>query len=194
MLVVLVVAGTNGKTTLLKALKPTTRILLVGDSNQLPSVGAGIVLRDLILSELIPTTQLPTIYGQQYESPIIYAAEEVLSGKVPALHQFKELSSWMDVADCVGDRMIQLVNRYDTTPAVMNGESGWVVAVDAQQKRVTVEFEGGACVDYLPGNFDQIAHAYCLTCHKSQGSEFQYVMWSEPRKTGKVCYHCQPIA
>jgi exodeoxyribonuclease V alpha subunit len=236
---------------LLKALKPTTRILLVGDFNQLPSVGAGMVLRDLILSELIPTTQLRTIYRQQHESPIIYAAEEVLSGKVPALHQFKEPSSWMDVAECAmlcrsnpssvadaivelvgqmkadridlnqqlivlapqkqgpagvkalnarlqpifnpkkdgepevvtgevvyraGDRVIQLVNRYDTTPAVMNGESGWVVAVDAKQKRVTVEFEGGACVDYKPGSFEQIMHAYCLTCHKSQGSEFPYVI------------------
>jgi exodeoxyribonuclease V alpha subunit len=236
---------------LLKALKPTTRILLVGDFNQLPSVGAGMVLRDLILSELIPTTQLQTIYRQQHESPIIYAAEEVLSGKVPALHQFNQPSSWMDVGDCsmlcrstpgdvadaivslalqmkadkidlnqqlmvlapqkqgpagvkalnarlqpifnpkkdgepevvtgevvyrVGDRVIQLVNRYDTTPAVMNGESGWVVLVDALKKRVTVEFEGGAWVDYLPGNFEQIMHAYCLTCHKSQGSEFQYVI------------------
>lgn len=209
------------------------------------------VLRDLILSELIPTTQLQTIYRQQHESPIIYAAEEVLSGKVPALHQFKEPSSWMDVGDCamlcrptpldvadaivslalqmkadkidlnqqlmvlapqkqgaagvkalnarlqpifnpkkdgepevvtgevvyrVGDRVIQLLNRYDTTPAVMNGEGGWVIAVEAKQKRVTVKFEGGAIVDYLPGNFDQIAHAYCLTCHKSQGSEFPYVI------------------
>src|SRR5919202_226066 len=236
---------------LLKALKPTTRILLVGDSNQLPSVGAGMVLRDLILSELIPTTQLQTIYRQQHQSPIIYAAEEVLSGKVPALHQFNEPSAWMDVADCamlcrsnpssvadaiielacqmkvdkidlnqqlmvlapqkqgpagvkalnarlqpifnpkrdgepevvtgevvyrMGDRVIQRVNRYDTNPAVMNGEGGWVLAVEPKQQRVTVEFEGGAIVDYLPGNFEQIMHAYCLTCHKSQGSEFQHVI------------------
>lgn len=236
---------------LLKALKPTTRLLLVGDANQLPSVGAGMVLRDLILSETIPTTQLQTIYRQQHESPIVYAAEEVLSGKVPALHQFNQPSAWMDVGDCAmlcrptpesvadaivelalqmkadsidlnqqlmvlapqkkgpagvktlnarlqpifnpkkdgelevvsgevvyrfGDRVIQLVNRYDTTPAVMNGESGWVVALEHKKKQVTVKFEGGACVDYLPGNFDQIAHAYCLTCHKSQGSEFQYVI------------------
>lgn len=76
----------------------------------------------------------------------------------------------------MGDRVIQLVNRYDTTPAVMNGESGWVILVNADRKQVTVEFEGGAIVDYLPGNFEQIMHAYCLTCHKSQGSEFQYVI------------------
>jgi exodeoxyribonuclease V alpha subunit len=48
--------------------------------------------------------------------------------------------------------------------------------VDAYQKRVTVEFEGGASVDYKPGSFEQIMHAYCLTCHKSQGSEFPYVI------------------
>jgi len=236
---------------LLKALRPTTRLLIVGDANQLPSVGAGMVLRDLIVSELIPTTQLQTIYRQPHESPIIYAAEDVLSGKVPPLHQFNQPRQWMDVGDCamlcrstanstadaivelasqmkadnidlnqqlmvlapqkqgaagvkalnarlqpifnpkrdgepevvtgevvyrMGDRVIQLVNRYDTNPAVMNGEEGWVAAVESLHKRVTVKFEGGAIVDYLPGNFDQIAHAYCLTCHKSQGSEFQYVI------------------
>jgi exodeoxyribonuclease V alpha subunit len=236
---------------LLKALLPTTRILIVGDANQLPSVGAGMVLRDLILSELIPTTQLQTIYRQQHESPIIYAAEDVLIGKVPALHQFNQPNQWMDVGDCamlcrstanstadaivelaiqmkadnidlnkmlmvlapqkqgaagvkalnarlqpifnpkrdgepevvtkevvyrMGDRVIQRVNRYDTTPAVMNGEGGWVVAVETLQQRVTVEFEGGAIVDYLPGNFEQIMHAFCLTCHKAQGSEFPLVI------------------
>ncbi len=236
---------------LLKALKPTTRILLVGDFNQLPSVGAGMVLRDLIVSELIPTTQLQTIYRQQHESPIIYAADAVISGKVPALNEFNQPSAWMNAGECsmlcrstpndvadaivelalqmkannidlnqqlmvlapqkqgaagvkalnarlqhvfnppkdgepevvtgdvvyrVCDRVIQLVNRYDTTPAVMNGEGGWVLAVECKQKLVTVKFEGGAIVDYKPGNFEQIAHAYCLTCHKSQGSEFQYVI------------------
>jgi exodeoxyribonuclease V alpha subunit len=39
-----------------------------------------------------------------------------------------------------------------------------------------VEFEGGAIVDYLPGNFEQIMHAFCLTCHKAQGSEFPLVI------------------
>ena len=76
----------------------------------------------------------------------------------------------------IGDRVIQRVNRYDTNPAVMNGEGGWVLAVEPKQQRVTVEFEGGAIVDYLPGNFEQIMHAFCLTCHKSQGSEFPYVI------------------
>ena len=81
-----------------------------------------------------------------------------------------------DVVYHVGDRVMQLVNRYDTTPAVMNGESGFVIAVDEKKSRVTVEFEGGAVVEYYPGNFEQIMHSFCITCHKSQGSEFQYVI------------------
>ncbi|QJB47251.1 SF1B family DNA helicase RecD2 [Dolichospermum flos-aquae] len=237
---------------LLKALPPTTQILLVGDSDQLPSVGAGMVLRDLLHSELVPTTRLQTIYRQRHESPIIYAASDVNFGTVPTLHNFNQASSWMDVGDCamletpspqatadmivelvtainrenvdlnqqvmvlapqkegaagvhnlnqllqpifnppkdnqpevvsgsvvyrMGDRVIQLKNRYDTDPPVMNGETGQVIAVDAQKSMVKILFEGGAMIDYYPGYFEQIMHSFCITCHKSQGSEFPYVIF-----------------
>lgn len=237
---------------LLKALPPKTQILLVGDSDQLPSVGAGMVLRDLLYSEIVPTTRLQTIYRQQHSSPIIYAASDVNSGTVPTLHKFYTASEWMDVADCamletpspqatattivelvqamsrenvdlnqqvmvlapqkegaagvhnlnkllgpifnpkksnqkevvsgsvvyrVGDRVIQLKNRYDTVPAVMNGETGRVIAVEEEKQMVRISFEGGAIVDYYPGNFEQIMHSFCITCHKSQGSEFPYVIF-----------------
>ncbi|MUG91878.1 ATP-dependent RecD-like DNA helicase [Scytonema sp. UIC 10036] len=237
---------------LLKALPLTTKILLVGDSDQLPSVGAGMVLRDLINSELIPTTRLETIFRQKHESSIIYAASDVNLGNVPALHNFTCVSQWMDVGDCailttesaqetaktivelvkamaaenvnlkeqvmvlapqkegaagvynlnkllqpifnpqksnqpevvvgsvtyrVGDRIIQLKNRYDTSPAVMNGESGEVIGIDPEKKIVKVAFDGGAIVDYSTGKFEEIMHAFTITCHKSQGSEFQYVIF-----------------
>jgi exodeoxyribonuclease V alpha subunit len=77
----------------------------------------------------------------------------------------------------VGDRVIQLKNRYDTVPPVMNGETGQVIAVDDKKQVVKISWEGGAIVDYYPGNFEQIMHSFCITCHKSQGSEFQYVIF-----------------
>lgn len=238
---------------LLKALEPHTRIVLVGDHNQLPSVGAGMVLRDLLISEVVPCSRLKKIYRQRQESPIIYAAEDVISGVVPNLQRFYSPQQWQQVSDCailcrhtpeeiadtivelvaqmqrdqvdlknqvmvlapqkngvvgvhalnqrlqplfnpkqpeqpevqtgdvvyrVGDRVIQLKNRYDTKPAVMNGEGGWVIEVQTKSKPewVKVAFEGGAVVNYFPGIFEQIMHSFCLTCHKAQGSEFQYVI------------------
>ncbi|MHC5598917.1 MAG: SF1B family DNA helicase RecD2 [Nostoc sp.] len=237
---------------LLKALPETTQILLVGDSDQLPSVGPGMVLRDLLNSEIVPTTRLQKIHRQRKDSPIIYAASEVNFGTVPPLDKFNQAESWMDVGECamlevsspertaksivslvasmkkenvslnqnvivlapqkegaagvhnlnkllqplfnpkkdnqpevvlgsvvyrVGDRVIQLKNRYDTLPPVMNGETGQVIAVDDKKQTVKISFEGGAIVDYYAGNFDQIMHSFCITCHKSQGSEFQYVIF-----------------
>ncbi|HEY9874351.1 MAG TPA: ATP-dependent RecD-like DNA helicase [Candidatus Obscuribacterales bacterium] len=236
---------------LLKALPAATKILLVGDSDQLPSVGAGMVLKDLLNSELVPTTRLQTIFRQEHESPIIYAAEAINMGNMPSLDKFNRVADWMDVGDCsiletstpeataeaivelvismkanavdltrelmvlspqkkgvcgvhnlnkllqpifnpkqdnssevvfgeviyrTGDRVIQLKNRYDTLPAVMNGETGFVIAVDAEKSVVTVEFEEGAIVKYYPGDLEEIMHSYCITCHKSQGSEFRYVI------------------
>jgi exodeoxyribonuclease V alpha subunit len=73
--------------------------------------------------------------------------------------------------------VIQLKNRYDTVPPVMNGETGRVIAVDEQKQMVKIAWEGGAIVDYYPGYFEQIMHSFCITCHKSQGSEFQYVIF-----------------
>ncbi|MBD2565428.1 MULTISPECIES: SF1B family DNA helicase RecD2 [Nostoc] len=237
---------------LLKALPKKTRIVLVGDFDQLPSIGAGMVLRDLIVSELVPTTFLQTIYRQRHESPIIYAANDVNSGIVPTLHNFNQVSDWMDVGDCamiqkdspqatsqaivelvkaigqsgvdlnqqliilapqkqgdcgvhnlnqllapifnpkqenqpqvvsgsviyrVGDRVIQLKNRYETVPPVMNGEIGQVIAVEPEKFLVTISWEGGAVVNYYPGDFEQIMHSFCITCHKSQGSQFPYVIF-----------------
>ncbi len=68
---------------LLKALKSTTRLIMVGDKDQLPSVGAGNVLRDLIESKKIHTTQLINIYRQDNDSLIITNAHLINSGKMP---------------------------------------------------------------------------------------------------------------
>ena len=70
---------------LLKAVRSTTRIIMVGDKDQLPSVGAGNVLRDLIESKRIHTTQLINIYRQGEDSLIITNAHLINSGKMPII-------------------------------------------------------------------------------------------------------------
>jgi exodeoxyribonuclease V alpha subunit len=73
--------------TLLKALKPGTHLLLVGDVDQLPSVGAGDVLRDIIKSGLVPVTRLGQIFRQAAGSQIITNAHRINQGEMPLFAQ-----------------------------------------------------------------------------------------------------------
>ena len=68
---------------LLKALRPGTHLVLVGDVDQLPSVGAGDVLRDVIASDLVPITRLSVIFRQEAGSHIITNAHRLNQGKMP---------------------------------------------------------------------------------------------------------------
>jgi exodeoxyribonuclease V alpha subunit len=68
---------------LLKAVRPGTRLLFVGDVDQLPSVGAGDVLRDLIDSQVVPVSRLSTIFRQAAHSKIITNAHLINQGKFP---------------------------------------------------------------------------------------------------------------
>jgi len=68
---------------LFKALEPGTHLLLVGDVDQLPSVGAGDVLRDLIASGVAPVTRLDTIFRQAADSFIIANAHRINEGTFP---------------------------------------------------------------------------------------------------------------
>ena len=70
---------------LLKALRSTTRLIMVGDKDQLPSVGAGNVLRDIIESGKLHTTQLINIYRQGNDSLIITNAHLINNGKMPII-------------------------------------------------------------------------------------------------------------
>ena len=65
---------------LCKALQEKTRLILIGDSDQLPSVGPGSVLKDLLDSGAIPTKNLTEIYRQAAESQIIMNAHKINSG------------------------------------------------------------------------------------------------------------------
>jgi exodeoxyribonuclease V alpha subunit len=73
--------------TLLKALQPGTHLLLVGDVDQLPSVGAGDVLRDIIASDLAPVTRLSVIFRQAADSHIITNAHRINQGMMPVFER-----------------------------------------------------------------------------------------------------------
>ncbi len=68
---------------LFRAIDPRSHLLLVGDVDQLPSVGAGDVLRDLIASQMVPVTRLSTVFRQQAGSTIIENAHRINHGKLP---------------------------------------------------------------------------------------------------------------
>jgi exodeoxyribonuclease V alpha subunit len=70
---------------LLKALPSDSHLLLVGDADQLPSVGPGNVLRDLVLSGAIPTVVLTELFRQAKESQIVVNAHRINAGQMPSL-------------------------------------------------------------------------------------------------------------
>jgi len=72
---------------LLGALPPSSSLILVGDANQLPSVGAGNVLKDIIASGLVPVVELREIFRQARQSRIVVNAHRILKGRLPELEQ-----------------------------------------------------------------------------------------------------------
>ena len=94
---------------LAQALKRGTRLILIGDSDQLPSVGAGNVLEDLISSYTVDTIRLTEIFRQSKESLIITNAHRINSGEAPALNVtnndffFVRRESEREIADTVAD-------------------------------------------------------------------------------------------
>jgi exodeoxyribonuclease V alpha subunit len=100
---------------LLKAVRPGTRVLFVGDVDQLPSVGAGDVLRDLIDSEVVPVTRLNTIFRQAADSRIITNAHLINQGKFPDFPKGKGEGDFFlftaEDAAAAADWIIQLVTE-----------------------------------------------------------------------------------
>ena len=91
---------------LLRALPFSCRLVLVGDNDQLPSVGAGNVLGDLIASGLFPTVQLKEIFRQSQESLIVMSAHRIVEGKLPAgtSPRSRPASPWSGCRGCGGHR------------------------------------------------------------------------------------------
>ena len=97
---------------LINNLAPHTSLLLVGDVDQLPSVGSGAILRDFIESESIPTTRLLKVFRQAEESPIVSNAYKLNSGKTTKDMKF-EWQSGMEHYQYTNEHKIQhLILRY----------------------------------------------------------------------------------
>jgi len=97
----------------LKAIHPASHLLLVGDADQLPSVGAGNVLRDMIASEVVPVTRLEVIFRQAADSTIITNAHRINNGEMPLFPQDKKDFYFFgkEDPDEVADLVVDIVAR-----------------------------------------------------------------------------------
>ncbi len=230
---------------LVKAVAPGAHLLLVGDVDQLPSVGAGEVLRDLIGAETLPVVRLTKIFRQAQQSGIVVNAHKVNAGHQPALTGYPDFFWFTSddteatanlVADIVarripakfgldprrdvqvlcpmhrgpagagnlnlllqealtpyregaperryggrvfrvGDKVTQLRNNYDKgTAGVFNGTTGVVTGMSLEDHALTVRTDEDEEVSYDFDELDELAHAYAVTIHRSQGSEYPAVV------------------
>ncbi|MBD3314836.1 MAG: ATP-dependent RecD-like DNA helicase [Chitinivibrionales bacterium] len=99
---------------LLAALPKAGSVILVGDSNQLPSVGTGNVLADLIAARVVPHVRLETIFRQASQSRIVTAAHEIIHGSVPEFDNGRDDDCFFvvreDPEECL-DTVVDLVSR-----------------------------------------------------------------------------------
>lgn len=243
---------------LLKAVVVGTRLILVGDVNQLPSVGPGNVLKDMITSDCFSVVKLTKIFRQAAESDIIVNAHKINKGEaievdnkskdfflfqredpnviisvilqlvmeklpkyvnatsydiqvltpmrkgelgVERLNQI--LQQYLNPRDSKkkekefqkkifreGDKVMQIKNNYqlaweirndygiveDNGTGVFNGDCGVVREINLFAELLTVEYEEGKMVEYAFSQLDELEHAYAITIHKSQGSEYPAVV------------------
>ena len=227
---------------LLKAVPSGATLILVGDVNQLPSVGAGNVLKDVIRSGKVPVVELKEIFRQAADSGIIRNAHRINAGLIPELTQEREnLSDFYFIEQddqeevlriimelvCeripkrfrldplegiqvlapmhkgtvgtenlnaklqeslnpsgtailrggrtfrIKDKVMQIRNNYEKE--VFNGDIGRITALDEETREVTVTYDG-VPVPYEASDLDEIVHAYAISVHKSQGSEYPAVI------------------
>ncbi|WP_405085303.1 ATP-dependent RecD-like DNA helicase [Microbispora sp. NBC_01389] len=230
---------------LAKAVAPGAHLLFVGDVDQLPSVGAGEVLRDLLAAPDVPRVRLTQIFRQAQESGVVVNAHRVNTGQHPLVREFPDfflfpceepeeiaaltvdvvarripkkfgLNPRRDVQVLapmhrgaagagalnialqealtparegmperryggrvfrVGDKVTQLRNNYDKGAAgVFNGTVGVVTAITPEESKLTVLTDEDENVDYSFDELDELAHAYAVSIHRSQGSEYPAVV------------------
>ena len=238
---------------LFKALNSSTKVIMVGDVNQLPSVGPGSVLKDIINSNATNVVYLKQIYRQSAMSDIIVNAHRVNEGIYPEfktkdtdlfyiktdsiestlaeisslvsyrIESFAKLDILKDLQVLTpmkktqlgtielntllqnvlnpkssskkekefnnrifreGDKVMQIVNNYDKKfsingehfDGIYNGDIGYIKEVDNLNQRLIVLFDEEKEVIYEFDELDQLEHAFAVTIHKSQGSEFDYVI------------------
>ena len=171
----------------LRAVPANACVILVGDMDQLPSVGPGMVLADMIASGVVPVVRLTEIFRQASESEIVTAAYAINQGRMPELKAPDDgvLQNAFNPGDGgpeiqrfgwtfrIGDRVIQTENDYNRD--VFNGDLGVIEKINRIEQEMVVNFEGRK-VEYDFGDLDELALAYVLSIHKSQGSEFPCVV------------------
>ncbi len=149
---------------LLDAMNPEAKLIAVGDADQLPSVGAGNVLRDLISSDIIPVTRLDFIYRQSETSRIAYNAHEINAGRMPELNAksgdffFFRMGSAQEVADMTVDLATKRItdfcgiepSRIQVIAALKNGVAG----VYSLNSRLQKALNGGAKTRVTVGDIE----------------------------------------
>ncbi|MEE4542077.1 ATP-dependent RecD-like DNA helicase [Streptomyces sp. V4-01] len=231
---------------LVKAVPPGAHLLFVGDVDQLPSVGAGEVLRDLLApGSPVPAVRLTRIFRQAQQSGVVTNAHRINSGVPPVTQGLPDfflfpeedseeagrltvdvvarripakfgLDPRRDVQVLapmhrgpagagvlngllqqavtparpdlperrfggrtfrVGDKVTQIRNNYDKgANGVFNGTVGVVTALDTVEQRLTVRTDEDEEIPYDFDELDELAHAYAVTIHRSQGSEYPAVV------------------
>ncbi|MER5923471.1 SF1B family DNA helicase RecD2 [Streptomyces mirabilis] len=231
---------------LVKAVPPGAHLLFVGDVDQLPSVGAGEVLRDLLADRSpIPSVRLTQVFRQAQQSGVVTNAHRINSGQHPVTDGMKDFFLFVedeteeagrltvDVAARriparfgldprrdiqvlapmhrgpagagtlngllqqaitpgrpdlpekrfggrvfrVGDKVTQIRNNYEKGEnGVFNGTVGVVTSLDSEEQRLTVLTDEDEEVPYDFDELDELAHAYAVTIHRSQGSEYPAVV------------------
>ncbi|MDT9686337.1 ATP-dependent RecD-like DNA helicase [Streptomyces sp. TRM76323] len=231
---------------LVKAVAPGAHLLLVGDVDQLPSVGAGQVLGDLLAPDSpVPSVRLTRIFRQAQKSGVVTNAHRINAGEYPVTSGLPDFFLFVtedteeagrltvDVAARrvpakfgldprrdvqvlapmhrgpagagtlngllqqavtparpglpekrfggrvfrVGDKVTQIRNNYEKgRNGVFNGTVGVVTALDPDDQRLTVLTDEDEEVAYDFDELDELAHAYAVTIHRSQGSEYPAVV------------------
>jgi exodeoxyribonuclease V alpha subunit len=230
---------------LVKAVPPGAHLLLVGDVDQLPSVGAGEVLRDLLAADSIPRVRLTRIFRQAQQSGVVTNAHRINSGQPPVTtgladfflfpaeegEQIAELTvdvvarrmparfgldARRDVQVLapmhrgpagagnlnvllqqaltpyregaaerrfggrvfrIGDKVTQIRNNYEKGAAgVFNGTVGVVTTLSLEDHKLIVRTDEDEEIEYAFDELDELAHAYAVTIHRSQGSEYPAVV------------------
>jgi exodeoxyribonuclease V alpha subunit len=227
---------------LVKAVATGAHLLLVGDVDQLPSVGPGEVLRDLLGSGAIPSVRLTRIFRQAQQSGVVTNAHRVNAGRLPLTQGLDDFFLFAEdeserVADLVvdivatrlprrfgldprrdvqvlcpmrrgpagagalnerlqemltpardglaerrvggrvfrvGDKVTQIRNDYDK--GVFNGAVGVVTALSLEDAELTASMDDGEGIVYGFDELDELTHAYAVSIHRSQGSEYPCVV------------------
>ncbi len=169
---------------LVRALQDKAALMVVGDVDQLPSVGPGQVLADIIDSRAVPVARLTEIFRQAARSQIITNAHMNRGGlgaRALNVALQKALNPPVDGTFIerfgftyrVGDKVMQTENDYDKE--VFNGDMGYVRSIEPDAQDLVIEFDGNP-VEYQFGELDQVSLAYAISIHKSQGSEYPAVV------------------